>query len=199
LSPTETSTRLLTAIRVGCGCAAAAALTAALGGCGSASPGRAGPDRPAVARCGIKRVRMILDTRSAGVAAGSSYIPIDFTNTSRARCRLAGYPAVSAAAGAAGRPVGGRAAADRQVRVTTVILPPGGTAHAWLQVLDALNLPASRCRPVVARWITVNLPGQRGPSYLAHRFPACETAPHGTALLIIHPFQPGRGRPGTAQ
>jgi hypothetical protein len=79
-----------------------------------------------------------------------------------------------------------------------VILPPGGAAHAWLQELDVLNLPASRCHPVTARWIAVQLPGQRGASYLAHRFPACAAARRGTAVLIIHPFQPGRGRRGAA-
>ena len=199
MSPTAISTRLLAVIRVGGGCAAAAVLVMALGGCGSVRPRPADPARPAVARCGVKKVRMILDTRSAGAAAGTSYIPIDFTNTSGARCRLAGYPAVSAAAGAAGRPVGARAAADRRVRAVAVILPPGGSAHAWLQVLDAMNVPASRCHPVVARWITVRLPGQRGPRYLAHRFPACAAALHGIAMLVIQPFQPGLGRPGTAQ
>jgi Protein of unknown function (DUF4232) len=185
-------------VKVGCGLAVAAALAAALSGCGSASPQlTAKPSTPALARCA--KLRIVLDTGAAGAAAGSSFFPINFINTSRARCELAGYPKVLAATGAAGLRFGAPAAHNHSVPATAVILRPGSAAHAWLQVLDAMNFPANRCHPLTARWITVQMPGQNAAVYLPHTFPACTVALHGSAMLSIQPIQPGRGRRGTAQ
>lgn len=186
--------------------AAAAVLAATLAGCGSVlapagqagSPG-GGPASSADSRCPASSLRMTLDTAATGVSAGSSFIPVDFTNISPGTCRLTGYPVVSFAVSASGHQVGTAAASDRAAGYHMVVLAPGAIAHAWLQVSDALNIPASRCHPVTAGGLRVSLQGEQGASYLKHAFPACAAARQGSEILMIQPIQPGRARRGTAQ
>jgi Protein of unknown function (DUF4232) len=184
-------------------CALALLAATAVAACGSMSSGGtatgAGNRKAAVASCSASRLRVTLDVHAAGAAAGSSFVPLDFTNVSHNACRMAGYPAVSFATGAAGRRVGTTAALDRSVKVRPVALAPGATAHAWLQVIDAQNYPAKKCHPVMADGLRVNLPGQRGTSFVSHAFPACSKAMHGSQILTVQPIEPGRARRGTAQ
>jgi hypothetical protein len=191
---------------VPCCALALAALAPAVAGCASiraggtaaaTSSGGSG-GKAAVASCSASRLRVTLDVHAAGAAAGSSFVPLDFTNISGRACRLAGYPVVSFAAGASGHRVGTAAALDRTVRIRSVALAPGATAHSWLQVVDALNFPPSKCHPVTAGGLRVNLPGQRGTSFVSHSFPACSKSMHGSRILTVQPIQPGRARRGTA-
>jgi hypothetical protein len=178
-----------------------------LAGCGSApAPRSSGAASPAAtasgsgtAACFASGLRVRLDAAAAGVAAGSYYVPLEFTNTSGRACRLAGYPAVAFASGAAGEQIGAVAAVDRSVRANAVLLSPGGVAHAWLQVVNAANYPASKCHPVTAAGLRVAAPGTASASYLAHPVAACRTAIQGSEILTIHPVQGGRARRGTAQ
>jgi Protein of unknown function (DUF4232) len=186
---------------VPCCALALAALAPAVAGCG---PVRAGGtaagrgDKKGVASCSASRLRVTLDVYAQGAAAGSSFVPLDFTNISGRACRLAGYPVVSFAAGASGHRVGTAAAPDRTVKIRSVALAPGATAHSWLHVVDALNFPPSKCHPVTAGGLRVNLPGQRGTSFVSHAFPACAASMHGSQILTVQPIQPGRARRGTA-
>jgi Protein of unknown function (DUF4232) len=193
---------------VPCCALALAALAPAVAGCasiraggtaaGSSGGNGSGSGKTAVASCSASRLRVTLDAHAAGAAAGSSFVPLDFTNISGRTCRLAGYPVVSFAAGASGHRVGTAAALDRTVKIRSVALAPGSTAHSWLQVVDALNFPPSKCHPVTAGGLRVNLPGQRGTSFVSHSFPACSTSMHGSRILTVQPIQPGRARRGTA-
>jgi Protein of unknown function (DUF4232) len=184
-------------------CALAIGLASAVSACGSMSAGGTAADtgksKAAAASCSASGLRVTLDVHAAGAAAGTSFVPLDFTNISRGACRLAGYPVVSFATGASGRRVGMSAALDRSVKVRSVQLAPGATAHAWLQVSDAQNYPARRCHPVTAGGLRVDLPGQRGTRFVSHAFPACSAAMHGSQILTVQPIQPGRARRGTAQ
>jgi Protein of unknown function (DUF4232) len=134
----------------------------------------------------VSSLRVTLDVRAAGAAAGTSFVPLDFTNISRVTCLMAGYPVVSPAAGPAGRQVGAAAAPDHGVQVRSVLLAPGGSAHAWLQVTDALNYPARQCHQDTA-------------SYLKHAFSDCAARTGGSNVLMVQPIQAGRARRGTAQ
>ncbi|MGO9079265.1 MAG: DUF4232 domain-containing protein [Streptosporangiaceae bacterium] len=182
--------------------AAAAALVLLAAACGSggrAQPAAAGrPAGTSAGSCGGTGLRVVLDDAAAGAAAGSSFVPIDFTNTTRSRCHLSGYPAVALAASAAGSQIGVAAAPDRSRPARTVLLAPGGSAHAWLQVGDAMNYPAAQCRPVTARGLRVSLPGESGEHFLAHVFVACTKTPAHGRLLIIEPIERGTARRGTA-
>ena len=142
---------------------------------------------------------MTLDASAAGVAAGSSFVPLQFVNVSGQPCELAGYPDVSFQAGAAGRTIGPAAAPDHSVLASSVVLARGGIAHAWLRVLDTANFPAAQCDPVTADGLRVGLPGAASATYLAHRFPACAATLTGAQVLTIQPIQPGAAQRGSAQ
>jgi S1-C subfamily serine protease len=141
-------------------------------------------------------VRLV--TAAAGVAAGSYYVPLEFTNTSGRPCRLAGYPAVAFTTGAAGQQIGTAAAADHAVPAHPVLLAPGATAHAWLQFLSTAAYPASKCHPVTAAGLRVVAPGSQSASYVAHPVPACRAVIRGSKILTVHPVQQGKARRGTA-
>ena len=145
----------------------------------SAAPGPAGrqrgqPERqrrqPARVRCTAADLRVRLDTAAAGVAAGTEYVPLEFTNTSRQPCELAGYPAVALTSGAAG-------AADRRrgrrgphaVPASAVLLAPGGVAHAWLRDRRRGRPPGEQVPPGDGRRVPrASCPAAESASYLAH-------------------------------
>lgn len=165
---------------------------------GSTSPAVAASTPAATAACATAGLKVVLDTAAAGAAAGTYYVPLDFTNTTSRPCQLSGFPDVALTAGAAGAQIGPQAAADRSVSAATVQLAPGGTAHAWLQIADAASFPAGTCHPVMAAGMRVQAPGSRAASYLPHRLPACLAARPSGQILTVHPVQPGRARRGTA-
>jgi hypothetical protein len=164
---------------------------------GSPSASASGPGAAAAA-CAAAGLRVRLDTAAEGVAAGTAYIPLEFTNTSSQACRLTGYPAVALTTGVTGQQIGTEAAVDRAVRAGSVLLPPGGTAHAWLQVLSTANYPAGQCHPVTAAGLRVVAPGTQSASYVPDQVPACKAAVQGSAILTVHPVQQGPARRGTA-
>ena len=177
---------------------------AALSACGSAgAPGSGqatagGQPTGAVAACAPSALRVTLDSSAAGVATGSSYIPLEFTNSSARACTLSGYPAVTLTAGAAGPQIGNAAAAEQATRSTTLTLAPGGVAHAWLQIADVANYPASRCRPVQAGGIRVAFAGTDTAAFLPHSLQACANAMPGSSVLAVFPVQAGQAKRGTA-
>jgi Protein of unknown function (DUF4232) len=164
---------------------AACAATAALLACGPAR-------WPALAGC--RSSGLLVALGAAGAAAGSEYLPIDFTNATAASCRLRGYPGVAFIAGIGGGRIGGAAARYAGLPVPRVVLAPGATAHAWLIVAAAANYPPPRCRPVTADWLRVRAPGQRGYDYVRHSFTACADG----SILTVQPVRPGPGGRGTA-
>jgi hypothetical protein len=99
--------------------------------------------------------------------AGGVYQVISFTNASNAACTLYGYPGVSLVTGPPYTQVGLAAERDTTAPVKLVTLAPGGAAAAAvLQVVDALNFPASTCNPVRATNLRVYPPNQTAPVYL---------------------------------
>ena len=130
----------------------------------------------------------------AGHAAGSTYRPIVFTNTSGSACTLTGYPGVSYVAPKSGRQVGAAAARDRAMRTRTVRLAPGGHAAALLQLVDYLNYPAANCAAKTVSGLRVYPPGSRTAAYVpfAHKRKACSSqVPQLSVRTVV------RGRSGT--
>lgn len=148
-------------------------------------------------------IRIKLAAGSAGVAAGSLVIPLDFTNKSSASCELSGLPAVVLAATRSGRQLGAAAISGAGTAgsntAEAMLLPAGRVAHVWLHVADVANVPASQCHPVTAGGLRVTLPGQRRSVFLRHSLTTCGKRVHGLDILTIEPYQPGRAKPGTAQ
>src|ERR1700689_4093470 len=136
---------------------------------GSGTAGTAG-----LTACGASSLRVAVDAGQAGGAAGSTYVPVTFTNTSTSACGMYGFPGVSfvSADDSAGHQIGAAAQENPQFAKQSVKLPAGGVAHAWLQVAEAGNYPASACQPVTAHWLRVFPPGDAAAPYVDVSFSA---------------------------
>ena len=178
------------------------ALAATLAGCGQAggptsSHAKARTKAPAgsggamTRECTTSGLVVWLGLGEGGAAAGSTYYPLEFTNVSSRRCRLFGFPGVSAVAA---RQLGSSAARNRAHPKTPVNLLPGGSAHTVLQLVDVENFPASKCKPTAARGLRVYPPNQRSAAEIPFSFRACSAS--GPIFLSVEPIQPGIGIPG---
>lgn len=144
--------------------------------------------------CTTSSLNVTVDTSQSGAAAGSTYLPIDFTNSSGRACSMYGFPGVSFVTGRGGSQIGAAAARNRGFSSVPVTLAAHGSAHAWLQVAEAGNYPASTCHMVTATWLQVFPPGNRVPAYVSHTFSACSSAKAN--LLTVMPVRSGMGVQG---
>jgi hypothetical protein len=136
-------------------------------------------------------------TAPAGGAAGSTYLPVDFINTSGSPCGLYGNPGMSfvTAGDSSGSQIGAAAQQNPSFGKVPVKLAAGGVAHAWLQVAEADNYPAATCQPVTAHWLRVYAPGETQALYVSHAFDACSS--DSAPLLTVMPVRSGQGIQGT--
>ncbi len=169
-----------------------AAMSASPAGTGSPASGTTG-----LVACRSASLQITVNASQAGGAAGSTYYPVDFTNTSSSPCGLYGYPGVSfvTAGSSTGRQIGAAAQENPGFGKVTVRLAAGGVAHAWLQVAEAGNYPAATCQPVTAHWLRVFAPGETEALYVNHAFDACSSA--SAPLLTVMPVRAGQGVQGT--
>jgi len=164
---------------------------------GTGSPASSPSSRPSgvpgLAACNTSALSVSLASNQGGGAAGSTYLPINFTNTSGAACSLYGFPGVSFVTGRGGSQIGAAATRAPNVSSVSVSVDPHATAHAWLQVVQAGNYPASSCHPVTANWLKVYPPGNTAASYIGHTFPACSGK---VTVLTVMPVRSGAGVQG---
>ena len=156
------------------------------------------PSSPSVPACSSAALSATVNTSPGGAAAGSTYYPLDFTNTSKSSCYLYGYPGVSFVTAPSGSQIGKPASRNPAVAPGTVILPAGGTAHVTIQVVDALNYSKSACQPVTAHWLKVFPPGQFTAIYVKFSALTCSAqlpAKLGSALSV-DAVKGGAGQPG---
>jgi len=195
----------LASLLAGCGTAKAPQTGSAPAGGGTSTnhvtqpPGAAGSAASPLASvnglavCQSTSLRVTVNTALAGAAAGSTYYPVDFTNTSGSACGMYGYPGVSfvTAGGGTGTQVGAAAQENPAFGKLAVRLAPGGVAHAWLQVAAAGNFPAHACKPQTVEWLKVFPPDQTVAVYVNHSFDAC--AAMSAPLLFVTPVRTGQG------
>jgi len=163
------------------------------GAAGSASPASPAASVNGLAVCQSASLHVTVNTAAAGAAAGSTYYPVDFTNTSGSACGMYGYPGVSfvTAGSGTGTQVGAAAQENPAFGKLAVRLDPGGVAHAWLQVAAAGNFPSHSCKPQTVEWLKVFPPDQTVAVYVSHSFAAC--AATGAPLLFVMPVRTGLG------
>jgi hypothetical protein len=125
-----------------------------------------------------------------GAAAGSTFYPIVFTNTSGATCSLYGYPGVSFVT-ASGAQVGVAATEEPVFPRRLVSLAAGASAYAELQVAVAQNYPASLCSPVTVHRLKVYPPGQTSALYVSLTTTGCKKS--SAPILHVETVQPGNG------
>lgn len=148
--------------------------------------------------CTSAALKVAIVTSGGGAAAGSTFYPLNFTNTSSSSCTLLGYPGVSFTSGPSGSQIGDPASRNPAVHPATVTLAPGATAHATLQVVDALNYSKSACKPVTAHWLRVFPPDQSAAIYVRFKSLVCSASLKGGlgSPLSIDAIKGGAGRAG---
>jgi hypothetical protein len=192
------------------GCASASTPQAGTAAAGGATPGKtsaaggtaagtgpAASGTAGLALCQPSSLQVTVNASQAGGAAGSTYLPVDFTNTSSSPCGLYGYPGMSfvTAGDGSGSQIGAAAQQNPSFGKVPVRLAAGGAAHAWLQVTEAGNYPSATCQPVTAHWLRVYAPGETRALYVSHAFDACSS--DSAPLLTVMPVRSGQGVQGT--
>jgi Protein of unknown function (DUF4232) len=153
------------------------------------------PRMPAT-QCPTSALRATVNKTRGGAAAGTSYVALDFTNTSGHSCDMYGFPGVSFVTGQQGSQIGAAASRQTTFGPETVTLASGATAHAWLGVVDAGNFSPSACGLVTAHWLKIYPPDQFTALYARFTAQACSKKVKGSDPLIILPVRPGAGTPG---
>jgi hypothetical protein len=142
-----------------------------------------------LAACTTANLSVSLQSNMGGGAAGSTYVPIQFTNTSGTACAMYGFPGVSFVTGQNGSQIGAPAQRSANASKVTLTVASHATAHAWLQIAEAGNYPASSCHPVNANFLKVYPPGNTAPAYLSHSFQTCSSAK--VVTMTIDPVRTG--------
>jgi hypothetical protein len=156
------------------------------------------PSTPSAPTCSTADLSGTVNSSQGGAAAGSAYYPLNLTNTSKSSCYLYGYPGVSFVTGPSGSQIGEPASRNPAIAPRTVIVPPGGTAHVTVQVVDALNYSKSDCKPVTAHWLKVFPPGQFTALYIKFTATTCSVKlPSKLGVpLTVDAVKGGTGKPG---
>jgi hypothetical protein len=131
------------------------------------------PSSPGVAACATSALHVAVPSGSGNAAAGSSYYPIQFSNTSSSPCTLYGYPGVSFVGAVGGSQIGAPATRNSALAAKLISLAPGQTVHATLQVVDAMNYPSGGCGLVTAHWLKIYPPNQTAPLYVSFTAQTC--------------------------
>jgi Protein of unknown function (DUF4232) len=140
-------------------------------------------------RCFTASLEVWLGLGPGGAALGSTFYPLEFSNITHHACLLSGSLSISALS-ASGKRIGKAAGGPKG---HAIIVPPGGTAHAILQVGDA-GLRHG-CRLVTARGLRVLPPGRRRPAEIfGFSFQACRN--RSISVLGPGPVRRGIGVPG---
>jgi Protein of unknown function (DUF4232) len=153
------------------------------------------PRMPAT-QCPTSALRATVSKTRGGAAAGTNYVPLEFTNTSGHSCDMYGFPGVSFVTGNPGSQIGAAATRQTTFGPETVTLASGATAHAWLGIVDAGNFSPSACGLVTAHWLKIYPPDQYTALYARLTAPACSKKIKSSDPLIILPVRPGAGAPG---
>jgi hypothetical protein len=125
----------------------------------------------APAACTYSQLKLKLGASEG--AAGSTFFPLVFTNTSARACTLRGYPGVSSVTGSSGKQVGGSATRDTHTVRTITLKAHGGTASALYRHVNPENFDAKDCDKASARGYRVYAPNLTRALYVANRHTAC--------------------------
>ena len=185
LTTISKTARRVTAVIAAASVAGLIATTAAF----AASSSGASP--AAVPACTAEDLGAWVAVSQGNGAAGSLYLPLQFTNLSRHACAMRGFPGVSAV-DRNNHQLGSPASWDHAVSARTVVLARGATAHTILRYSDVAVTTAPGCHPTFGTFeLKIYPPGQRRATYAAFDLQACSHA--GPIYLSVEPIKPGVG------
>lgn len=142
----------------------------------SPAPPRGTPTTPVADQCPTAELTGSIAAAEGG-AAGHVGVRLVLTNSGTKPCSLQGWPGVSFVGNGNGTQLGAPAAFDRSTPHPTVVVQPGGTAHALLLVGNAANYPTADCAPQKADGFRVYPPGSTTSLFVKDdQFTACTTS-----------------------
>ncbi len=121
----------------------------------------------------------------ANGAAGTTFYPLKFVNTSKASCTLTGYPGVSAVT-SAGKQIG-NSASRNGAKYNTVTLAAGKSASAAVGIVDTGNFSSAACKPVTATGLKIIPPNQGQSVTIKKSFSTCSST--STTSLTVAPVK----------
>jgi Protein of unknown function (DUF4232) len=133
---------------------------------------------PAVALCTTSNSKVTVGQPSG--TAGSTVIPLVFTNTSAAPCTLMGYPTVAFVGHGNGTQIGAASQQDTTVAPRLTTIAPGASAGSMATVVEAGNVCSS---PVAVDGFRVIPPGSKGAFFVP--VTGLETCAAGQSLLTV--------------
>jgi hypothetical protein len=117
--------------------------------------------------------------------AGTTYLPIQFTNVSTTTCTIGGYPGVSAL-GANDQQIGPSAVRTTGQSYGLVTLAPGATASAAYSFIVVQNAPSSTCLPETATALKIYPPNSYSSVSLPFSGQLCSTHSFPTHIGPIY-------------
>lgn len=123
-------------------------------------------------------------------AAGSTELPIVFSNIGNRTCMLDGYPGVSYLASPGGAQVG-QAATRAGSGASPVALAPGNAATSLVKATVVANYPADQCQPTAVEGLNVYSPNTTEAVYLPYATTGCATADTSITQLAVQPVVAG--------
>ena len=162
------------------------------------NPGTVGTDSITPGKPGMlpecKASGLKLSLGRTGVAGGSAYTPLQFTNTRASACVLVGFPGVSFVAGADGHQVGDPAKRSGSMGAQ-LTLGAGQMASAMIQVGNSGNFDPGACKPVQALGYRVYAPDDRTAMYIPFdaEIDACSGTNLPSPQLLVNTMVAGAG------
>ncbi|WP_305094474.1 DUF4232 domain-containing protein [Prescottella sp. R16] len=133
--------------------------------------------------CGTDELRV--DLGQVQGAAGSSILPLVFTNTGSRTCMLDGFPGVSYTQGGPdGTQVGAAAVRDGDSH-GAVSLTPDATATAQVRAVNVANYPADTCAPTPVTGLRVYPPNTTDPMFVPYATTGCSATGAGITQLSV--------------
>ncbi|AYJ49834.1 DUF4232 domain-containing protein [Rhodococcus sp. P1Y] len=123
---------------------------------------------------------------AANGAAGSTELPILFSNTGTSQCTLDGYPGVSYVSSPGGAQVG-QAAVRSGSEMTPVELAPAASASALVKATVVGNYPADQCEPTPVAGLNIYSPNTTEAVYLPYPTTGCGTSDTSITQLAVQP------------
>ncbi|MFC9516524.1 DUF4232 domain-containing protein [Nocardiaceae bacterium NPDC056970] len=135
------------------------------------------------AGCVVSELRLTLG--QAQGAAGSTELPLVFTNVSGRTCVLDGFPGVSYVQGGADGAQVGAAATRSGASTGAVTLTPGSTSTAMVRAVEVQNYPADTCAPTPVAGLRVYPPNDTGSIFVPYATTGCSKTGDGLNQLSV--------------
>lgn len=133
--------------------------------------------------CAVSDLRLTLGQVQG--AAGSTELPLVFTNTGGRTCVLDGFPGVSYVQGGADGAQVGAAATRSGQSAGPVTLAPDATATAMVRAVEVQNYPEDTCVPTPVAGLRVYPPNDTGSIFVPYATTGCSQTGDGLDQLSV--------------